>query len=170
MTPSSSTRSEVGRNKEEKAVENTFPPLWEGLQSPVDLFFYDTCPKCWLGSCTSMNWSLRPIELLLNRRCPSQKVGTKEQLQQLILLNKFQNCVPETVATNLREQRVSLLRWKLVAITLVLQFPLSKSSRRTLRETRSPHSWVFLVPWASLCYGLGWLLQRVLSLSSPEPH
>lgn len=43
-------------------------------------------------------------DILFDRWCASQRVETKEQLQQLILLEEFKNCVPEVVSTYLSEQ------------------------------------------------------------------
>lgn len=48
----------------------------------------------------------REKEILFDRWCASQKVETKEDLQQLILLEELKNCVPEAVALYLSEQRV----------------------------------------------------------------
>lgn len=49
----------------------------------------------------------REKEILFNRWCTSQKVETREQLCDLILLEEFKNCIPEAVAIYLSEQRVS---------------------------------------------------------------
>lgn len=76
-------------------------------------------------SCVPMSWSLRPkgscrkdekqtfvelsreTEILFNRRYSSLKGETKEQLQQLILLERFRNGVPETVSKCLSVHRVA---------------------------------------------------------------
>ncbi len=47
----------------------------------------------------------REKEVLFNMWCTSQKDETKEQLQQLILLEEFRNCVLVLVATYLSEQK-----------------------------------------------------------------
>lgn len=47
------------------------------------------------------------MNILFNRWCTSQKVETKNQLQQMIFLEEFRNWVPEVVATYLSEQSMS---------------------------------------------------------------
>lgn len=37
--------------------------------------------------------------------CKSQKVDTKEDLRQLILLEEFKNCLPDVIQTYLNEQK-----------------------------------------------------------------
>ena len=48
----------------------------------------------------------REEQRLFNRWCISQKAESREELRQLVLLEDFMNCVPETVALFLSEQEV----------------------------------------------------------------
>ncbi|XP_027128228.1 uncharacterized protein LOC109142602 [Larimichthys crocea] len=48
-------------------------------------------------------------ETLFNRWCKSQKAETKEDLKQLILLEEFKNCLPNSICTYINEQQVSTL-------------------------------------------------------------
>ena len=48
-------------------------------------------------------------EALFSRWCKSQKAETKEDLTQLILLEKFKNCLPDVICTYINEQKVSTL-------------------------------------------------------------
>lgn len=48
-------------------------------------------------------------EALFSRWCKSQKAETKEDLQQLILLEEFKNCLPDVICTYINEQKVSTL-------------------------------------------------------------
>lgn len=51
----------------------------------------------------------REKEGLFDRWCTSQKVESKEDLKQLILLEDFKNCLPETVTVYLNEQKAKRL-------------------------------------------------------------
>ena len=42
---------------------------------------------------------------MFNRWCLSRKADSKEQLQQLMLLEEFKNCLPEAVCVYLNEQK-----------------------------------------------------------------
>lgn len=57
-------------------------------------------------------------EILFNIWCTSQKVETKEQLQQLIILGEFRICVPEVVSTYFRE----CLSWRRLPCLLMSSF------------------------------------------------
>lgn len=48
-------------------------------------------------------------ENLFDRWCTSQKVESKEHLRQLILLEEFENCLPEVVSVYLNEQKAMTL-------------------------------------------------------------
>lgn len=48
-------------------------------------------------------------EMLFHRWCNSQSAETKEDLRQLILLEHFKYCLPNTVCTYLNEHRVETL-------------------------------------------------------------
>lgn len=51
----------------------------------------------------------REKKTLFEKWCLSNKVTSFEQLQELILLEEFKNCAPETVVVHLNEQKVSTL-------------------------------------------------------------
>ncbi|XP_041966835.1 uncharacterized protein LOC121724378 [Alosa sapidissima] len=51
----------------------------------------------------------REKESVFDRWCTSQRAHTKEQIRELLLLEEFKNCVPETVATYLNDQKVTTL-------------------------------------------------------------
>ena len=48
-------------------------------------------------------------ERLIDRWCTAQNVQTREDLRQLVLLEDFKNCLPESVAVYLNEQEVQKL-------------------------------------------------------------
>ena len=51
----------------------------------------------------------REKECLFDRWCSAQKVRSREDLRQLVLLEDFKNCLPEAVAVYLNEQEVQRL-------------------------------------------------------------
>ena len=51
----------------------------------------------------------REKEIIFERWCTSQHAHSREQLRELVLLEEFKNCVPETVAMYLNDQKVNTL-------------------------------------------------------------
>ena len=79
-------------------------------------------------------------ERLFDRWCTAQNVQTREDLRQLVLLEDFKNCLPESVAMYLNEQEVQKLdKAAVLADTFVLTHKRVSSSGWVSHQNQTRH-------------------------------
>ncbi len=80
-------------------------------------------------------------ESLFDRWCTSQRVESKEQLRQLILLEEFKNCLPEVVSVYLNEQKaVTLEQAAILADEFVLTHKVNFGDKQAESQSKGQNN------------------------------
>ncbi|XP_041947558.1 uncharacterized protein LOC121708759 isoform X4 [Alosa sapidissima] len=88
----------------------------------------------------------REKENAFDRWCTSQRAHTREHLRQVILLEEFKSCIPDSVAMYINDQKVTTLAQAAVCadefvLTHKTSFNSSSSRRDTAQPPSSQQSW-----------------------------